>query len=174
MIHATFDVSSTFDVEVIDVGKVSVLGGPQYKVCVYIDETPKYLFRIYLYDESDSFHEIKCSDRSVVVGCGQKVHVFDIYNKAVKSIKLKGYFGHLYSTDDLESHIFSESVLVASAMDIVCVSQVGEVLWQSPCLAVDGVVVSDIESGIVTGSGDYDPPDGWEDFRLDLKSGTII
>ena len=177
MTHANFIDTREFDdtdIEIIEIGKKTVLGSPDYEVLVSNDDIPMFLLQIYLFDEADCFHQVKYSDNYVVVGCGEKVHLFDSNKKTTKSIKLNGYFGHLYPINDIESDYFEDSILVASGVDLALLLKDGSLNWQSNPLGIDGVVVNAIQSGEILGEGEYDPPGGWEAFKLDIKDGKNI
>lgn len=49
----------------------------------------------------------------------------------------------------------------------------GRLLWRRSELAVDGVIVRGVQDGLVFGDAEWDPPDGWEPFRLHLDSGVV-
>lgn len=177
MIRAIFeDCNQAYagDVEVVDVGKNVVSSSPEYKLHVYVDDALMFVVRFFISDGADYFHDVRCSNGSVIVGCGESVHVINVIDKAIISIRLSGYFGCLYSVDNPDSGYFSESVLVASAVDLIRLSASGDILWRSPPLALDGVLVSAIVGGIIEGSGEFDPPGGWQKFTLDLNTGAVI
>ncbi|CCJ79088.1 hypothetical protein QNZ44_001398 [Enterobacter kobei] len=48
------------------------------------------------------------------------------------------------------------------------------ILWKSRQCAIDGVIITSIENETVLGLGEWDPPGGWEPFKLDLKTGIPI
>ena len=50
----------------------------------------------------------------------------------------------------------------------------GQVEWENPSVAVDGVNVHDVEDGIISGAAELDPPGGWQPFRVDLATGRSL
>jgi hypothetical protein len=176
MISAKFVEQYDFDasnVTCVDVCKNTVLGSPNYQVVIYTNEEPIYLLKLYLFDESDCFHEVKYSKNFVVIGCGEKVHFFSIENKNIRSYDLKDYFGHLYPSHDIESDVIKNDTYVASASRLFKFSPNGQLEWESEILGIDGVVIDEIENNVIRGAGEYDPPGGWEKFEVRVSDGKI-
>ena len=88
MIRATFDFDIPHEAEIIDIGKTTTLGHPQYSVGVYINEALTFVLQVYFRDETDAFHDVKCSKETIVVGYGEKVYIFNISDKTIKSLML--------------------------------------------------------------------------------------
>jgi hypothetical protein len=66
------------------------------------------------------------------------------------------------------------SLLVCSGRRLVHLGALGTVLWTSPELGVDGVLVSQVSATVIEGQGEWDPPGGWRDFRVDLNRGELL
>jgi hypothetical protein len=92
------------------------------------------------------------------------VHLVSPASISVATFPLSGYFGHLYVLED--------RLLVADAERLHCFDREGSVLWRSAELGVDGVIVRNVADGIIEGEGEWDPPGGWEPFRILLSSGA--
>lgn len=126
--------------------------------------------RIDLYAEDEYFfrEELLFWHNWLVIACGHRVHLVDLparvrgETRATISHDLHSYFGYLYPC---------EVLLVASADRLRAIDRHGELLWTSPPLGVDGVVVSEVKNGHILGEGEWDPPGGWRPFRLELASG---
>jgi hypothetical protein len=41
-------------------------------------------------------------------------------------------------------------------------------------MGVDGVIARNVAGGVIEGEGEWDPPGGWEPFRILLSSGTAV
>jgi hypothetical protein len=117
------------------------------------------------------FEDVRCIGELVFIGYGQQVAVFVPRTGSLVSHPLDGYFGHLFTASDFESSDLGSSVLVASASELLCFDCAGRLLWCSPELGVDGVVVQRVQGGEVIGDAEQDPPGGWQPFRLRLDSG---
>lgn len=157
------------EVVTIEVTSPRVCDIPRYQVLIADDVTPQYLLKFYLTEEVDCFHELKYSEHAVVVGCGEKVHFFNLENQSIKSHALGSYFGHLYAFHKLDLERIESDVLVASASKLYMFSPVGELKWVSPELGIDGVIVHQIDGNLIHGTGEYDPPDGWQDFKIAIE-----
>jgi len=158
----------------IDVCKKTVLGTPNYQVAVYLNNKPVYLLNIYLFDEPDCFHDLKYSDSFVIVGSGEKVHFFCIEKESIKSYSLGNYFGHMYPSHDIDSNNIIDKIFIASASKLYLFSQSGKLVWESDVLGIDGVIINDIKDDLILGSGEYDPPGGWEDFVVKVNDGKSV
>lgn len=105
----------------------------------------------------------------VFVGYGESVYVIDPVKRTGSSIILDGiapYFGSFYAT--------SERLLASSGGSLLRLKPDGSVLWITPDLGLDGVIVDSVENGVIHGEGEWDPPGGWKRFALQLDSGQTI
>jgi len=140
-------------------------GAPSAYVIVEREGEP--LLRVDLYDRggaSKPFQEVAAWAELIVIGFAGHVHLVGPMRGTVKTLPLSGYFGHIYTTE--------EKLLIADAEQIHCFDQSGAVLWRSETVGIDGVVVHNVEDGIIAGEGEWDPPGGWRPFRLLLSSGV--
>jgi hypothetical protein len=150
----------------------SDVGTADLFVTVSDDNRP--LLRVDLYGDSSSetftFQDALVWCGRVFVGYGHRVYVIYPEKKSGSEISPKkkdcGYFGAFYSGKDY--------LLVATAECLLRLSSDGEVLWSTPDLGLDGVVVKSVENGTIQGEGEWDPPGGWKPFALRLASGELI
>lgn len=101
-----------------------------------------------------------------VIGIGLEEHYYlynIVQNENLAIVKLSGYFGHTYQDDDL--------IYVADANGLHCFDQNGTKIWDNSELGIDGVIIHEFTQSEIYGSGECDPPGGWEDFILDKRSG---
>lgn len=119
------------------------------------------------------FREVRCVGELVYIGYGQQVAVLSTKTSNLVSHPLD-YFGHLYTALDLEAPELGSSVLVASATELLRFDGAGQLMWRKSALGVDGVLVHRIQGGEIVGDAEWDPPGGWEPFRLRLDSGESI
>lgn len=117
-------------------------------------------------------HENHCSpfkqaeflNNILVVGHEKHCYLFDIGNQSQLTVlKLSVYFGHIYTE--------GEFIYVADADGIYCLNQNGTILWSNNELGIDGVIINNFGDTEIYGSGEWDPPSGWEDFIIDKKTG---
>jgi hypothetical protein len=101
-----------------------------------------------------------------IIGFAERLYVLNARGETVSCTRLASYFCGLNSLE--------VGALAASGEEIVRIGADGAVMWRSPRLGVDGVVIHDVEDGIVRGDGEWDPPGGWQPFLLDLATGQPV
>ena len=152
-------------VEPVCIGDVpSGLGTPAKYILVAQDDEP--LLRVDAYpcsNECFTFREAIVWHGWLVVGWGDCAYLVDLASRHVVKHSLGFYFGHVYAYD--------EFLLIASGDRLRRVCGDGSLEWSSGVLGVDGILVRDISEGIILGDGEWDPPNGWREFRIDLASG---
>jgi hypothetical protein len=143
------------------------LGTPSIYVLVARCGEP--VLRVDLYEREPAhyaFQEALAWGDLIVIGFGCRVHLVWRAERRVATFPLSGYFGHLYALHD--------RLLVADAERLHCFDRSGSLLWRSAGLGIDGVVVGNVAGGIIEGEGEWDPPGGWEPFRILLSSGDLV
>jgi hypothetical protein len=140
------------------------------EVFVLVEGADTTRIRIDVY--ADSCEELTCFQEAILwhnwvaVGYGNKLHLVPLDQGQPITTRFDTYFGYLYPTDDL--------LLVATAKNLHGFNPDGTKKWSSPLLGIDGVVIRHIEQDVIYGEGEWDPPDGWEPFRVDLHTGRIL
>ena len=140
------------------------LGTPSKFILLELDGCPA--LRVDAYPSSEecfAFNDAILWHSFLVVGWGDCVYLIATESGTVIRHCLRAYFGHVY--------VIENSLLVASCDRIWRVETDGSVAWKSDVLGIDGVLVSNVDSGIVSGEGEWDPPGGWQPFRIMLDSG---
>jgi hypothetical protein len=103
----------------------------------------------------------------VVIGFGSALYVIGLKDLYPRVHDFSGYFGSLVSNDAY--------CLAASDEGVLRLAEDGTALWHQRGLAADGILISDVNEGVIRGDGQWDPPDGeWVPFRLDLETGHPI
>jgi hypothetical protein len=144
-------------------------GLPTADLLVTISDDDSALLRVDLYGHSEEifpFQDALVWYNRVFVGFGHRVYVIDLKKQSASEIylgPLLGYFGHFYASQDY--------LLVASGECLLRLAPDGTILWQTPNLGLDGVVVNSVEKGVIRGEGEWNPPGGWRPFALRLDSG---
>lgn len=64
-----------------------------------------------------------------------------------------------------------ELAVLSTYTDVVAISVDGAERWRRS-IAIDGVEITKIESGLIHGSAGIDPPDEWHPFALQLETGN--
>ena len=79
---------------------------------------------------------------------------------------LDGYFGSFYLVYD--------KLLVCSASQVVALGLLGQEMWRTEGLGLDGVIIHQHDETSVSGTGEMDPPGGWLPFVLDHRTGRRL
>jgi hypothetical protein len=128
------------------------------------DHTAKGLYEIKYQAHCSPFEEALLVDNLLAVGHEEHFYLFNIVtNQNVLRLKMNGYFGHLY----FDAELF----YVADASGLHCIDKTGNIRWSNLGLAIDGVIVNEFTGDKIIGSGELDPPGGWEDFSIDKVTG---
>lgn len=106
-------------------------------------------------------------DKVLGVGHEENFYLFDLETKTnLVSIKIEGYFSHVYLIDKL--------FYVAGANGLYCLDNMGKIIWMNLNLGIDGVVIENFDNEVIFGAGEWDPPNGWRKFRLNKLTGELI
>ncbi|MGB6632028.1 MAG: hypothetical protein WBE52_12385 [Terriglobales bacterium] len=134
---------------------------------IAITDNGRPILRVDLYAECEStpFKDAVVWGNLVFVGYGDAIYVIDPGLRSGSIIALNSYFAAFYSA--------SEYLLVASGTGLVRLSPEGDVIWRSPNLALDGVIVTGVDDTLVKGEGEWDPPGGCKSFMLRIDSGEL-
>jgi hypothetical protein len=100
---------------------------------------------------------------NLIIGFGSWVHAIPVATRKAISFDVDPYFGHLYPTADY--------LLIASGVCLYRMEPDCSLLWESPRLGIDGVVVHEAGPQSVRGDGEWDPPGGWQPFLLSAHDG---
>lgn len=120
------------------------------------------------------FQEVGLTEGFVFIGFGEFVFVFALATKSISAYELNGYFGHLYSAEELNASSMDFAMLVCSASEVLSFSALGGLQWTARNLAVDGVLVESVKDGVIFGTAEWDPPGGWQSFALAIKTGELL
>nr|EEE1920009.1 hypothetical protein [Salmonella enterica subsp. diarizonae] len=120
------------------------------------------------------FKDILSNDRYVAIIFGQHVHIVDILSKQVSSLHLCDFIGHIYAVPNSTENKLSENFLVTTYSYVFLINVAKGILWKSNMCGIDGVIITDINDGVISGSGEWDPPGGWVNFWLLLSNGASI
>lgn len=113
------------------------------------------------------FKEAIIVNTMLAVGHEEHFYLFDkSTNTNLLTLKMDGYFGHLYVNDN--------QFYITDASGIYCIDTTGIILWKNNNLAVDGVIINDFLDNTILGSGEWDPPGGWQDFVIDRQTGILF
>jgi len=156
------------EVASMPLGDVPVsLGTPDLFALVSSPESPWLRLDLYRGNrEYNCFQEAAIWNGFVVVGFAERLHLIDLQSSSHFEFKLGSYFGSLWPGETF--------LLAASAEHIFCIGSEGSLLWRSPPLGVDGVLIHDVLNQVVRGDGEWDPPGGWQPFCISLEHGKLL
>lgn len=104
--------------------------------------------------------------RFVAVGFSGYFFLYDLSTRTiVLFIDFNGYF--------CEFKTYKDHLFVIYHKGIYCLNKYGAIKWHNSNLGIDGVSITEIKEEKVYGSGQIDPPDGWEEFILNLETGQL-
>ena len=100
------------------------------------------------------------------VGFGNSVYVIDPETRVGSTISLDSYFADFYWA--------KEYLLVATGRSLMRFSSVGDLLWKTSGLGLNGVYVTNVDGSVVKGEGEWNPPNGAKPFIVLLDSGKQV
>ena len=131
------------------------------------DHTATGLYEINYEAHCSPFKEALLVDNFLAVGHEEHFYLFNIVtNQNILRLKMNGYFGHLYFD--------AGDFYVADASGLHRIDKTGNIRWSNLGLAIDGVIVNEFTGDKIIGSGELDPPGGWEDFSINKATGIRI
>ena len=152
-------------VEPVRVGRVPLsLPTPDRFVTFAEDGQPVLRVDVYSYGpDCFAFEEAIVWRALALIGFGSHVHAVSTDDRSVATFELGSYFGHIYPHRDF--------VLLASAEHLFRLQPDRSILWKSPPLGIDGVVVREVGSIDILGEGEWDAPGGWRPFAVSIADG---
>jgi hypothetical protein len=157
---------SWIGMEAVKIGSISSRTPDTY-VTVMDENRP--VLRVDVYGNSDEtfcFSESTVWKGWVIIGFGHRLYFVSLSDQKTLTFYLESYFRELYITRDL--------LFVASASQVFCINPEGTLLWSSNILGIDGVVITKIGIESIIGKGEWDPPGGWQPFKINIKNGVMI
>ncbi|MDU1061734.1 MAG: hypothetical protein E7A35_14995 [Leclercia adecarboxylata] len=167
-------------VSIIDVNPFGANGEKDRRLLISKGGEPIVILQLYIRADEDSwlissaFCDFLLNESQVAIICGDHFHVVEMTTHSFRSHPLGDYVGHIYSVPDIHSDRLHNRVLVTTYCHVFLLDIAAGILWKSRQCAIDGVIITSIENETVLGLGEWDPPGGWEPFKLDLKTGIPI
>ncbi len=106
----------------------------------------------------------------VAIGAGRWVHLLAIADGSIAaSFSLASdRFGHLALDDD------GATLYILGWCRVIAIARHHEVRWESPEIAVDGIVWRGRDRDRLRVAAEMDPPGGWVDVELDAATGAEV
>ncbi|WP_167085851.1 hypothetical protein [Massilia frigida] len=150
--------------------------GAAIATCVAVDSSPGGLLRIDVADavEATCFQAIRLAGTKAYIGYGARVFIVDCVTEDVVMYQMDGYFCEFFDAEELETSGEDFCVLASSASELFAFGSDGALLWKTTQLAIDAVMVHSATGTHIKGSGEWDPPGGWEPFILATRTGERV
>jgi hypothetical protein len=169
----TVTLASTVDapwltVPVVPLGVVpSGTGTPRLYGCVSRDDRPIARLDVYGDPGSETYFQSEAATwhENILVGFGHRVYVVNASTLGCVDIELPCYFQSF--------SLASNHALAVFGTGILRLDDRGSVVWENSSLAIDGVIIERIQDDEISGSGEWDPPGGWQPFTISLTDGRI-
>jgi len=102
----------------------------------------------------------------IIIACERRVYLFNFLTEKTLVHPLKSYFNNFFSNNNY--------LMVCSATNMNCFDKTGRFLWRSEKLGTEHVVVNNVTSNAVLGSGEWGSTGEWKNFIIDLKTGMFF
>lgn len=114
-----------------------------------------------LFDDAIIFNEYLC------IGSRDSVYFINMDNLECKEIEVQMYFGYF--------HIYNDLLFVLDGQGVIAFDNKIHELWRQTDLAIDGVVLEEIENDtVLVLSCEMDPPGGWVTRKINILNGMEI
>ena len=168
----TFNFSTSIPANYL--GRIELISGPNsvnysnYQYLIVKDERKDVsVYEIKYESHSVPFMEAAITEDLLLVGHEQNFYLYDLLAKHnIITLEMKGYFSHFY--------IHNQNFYIADARGLVRLNKRGDIIWTNSNLGIDGVLIERFMEKEIHGSGEWDPPGGWVDFKLDLETGERV
>lgn len=123
--------------------------------------------RVEVNDDSwNPFNEWVFWHGSFCLGTGDEVIAVDPVTFEHKRYPVDMYFGYFLEHEEM--------LFAASAAGVLAFDKNMDLLWRNENLAVDGVCFGGVCENVLEISCELDPPGGWVDKRLDIRTGKEL
>lgn len=124
--------------------------------------------------ECTCFQAVRIAGTKAYIGYGERVFIVDCVSEDIVMHRMDGYFCEFFDAAELETSGEDFCMLASSASELLAFSPDGALRWKTTQLGIDGVLVHSVTPTCIEGSGEWDPPDGWEPFILARDTGKRI
>ncbi len=120
------------------------------------------------------FKAVRTAGPKAFIGYGARLFIVNLCTDEVVTFQMDGYFCNLFDADDLNTVADDFCILASSSSELFAFDQDATLLWKAEGLGIDGVIAHDATATQIRGEGEWDPPDGWEPFIVDRRTGERI
>ena len=152
----------TYNEEFENIKRIAL--GSDRSYYIYRDDKPYVIIEVRLFEcfsDTVFFH-----DHFVIGNYYEGVYIINMLDLKVIHKDISGYFGYFEIIDD--------NLYVLGCNNITAFDSCMNEKWTSKDIAVDGVILKEIEGDSIVVSCEMDPPGGWVNKRISLSSGKQI
>ena len=102
-----------------------------------------------------------------VIGASDKVYFVSLADLQITEIEVEMYFGYFV--------LSKEAVYILDGSGIIAFNENLDEIWKNHSLAIDGVTFQEmLGDEIMSISCEMDPPGGWVNRKINIKTGEIV
>ena len=120
------------------------------------------------------FQAVRTAGVHAYIGYGARLFIVNVVTDEVAIHEMDQYFCDLYDASDLDTTADDFCMWASSSSALYAFGAAGTLLWKAEHLGLDGVIAHAATETHIRGSGEWDPPDGWEPFIVDRLTGERI
>lgn len=145
-----------------EVQKINIGDGKVY----YVEKDAEPYLQVEVDSSMNPFDQALIYGKYLCLGVGERVYFLDLEKAEYISIDVDCYFGYFYKHNQL--------LYITSASEVLVFDNDIHLLWKSEKLAIDGVVIKEFSEDCIYLSCEMDPPGGWIERKLDLRTGREV
>lgn len=103
----------------------------------------------------------------LLIGVSEKVYFISLTDFEVTEIEVEMYFGYFV--------VYKEAVYILDGSGIIAFNKNLDEIWRNHSLAIDGVTFQELlDDEIMSISCEMDPPGGWVNRKINMKTGEVV
>ena len=103
----------------------------------------------------------------LAIGTFDRVYFINLSDFQITKLEVEMYFGYFV--------VFKEVLYILDGKGIIAFNESLNEIWRNHSLAIDGVIFQEmLDDEIMRISCEMDPPGGWVDRMINIKSGEIV
>ena len=113
------------------------------------------------------FDDAVIYNNRLMIGTFDKVYFINLSDLQITELEVEMYFGYFV--------VSKEAVYILDGRGIIAFNESLDEIWRNHSLAIDGVKFQEmLNDEIMSISCEMDPPGGWVDRMIDIRSGEIV
>ena len=113
------------------------------------------------------FDDAVIYNNHLLIGDSDKVYFVGLTDLEITEIEVEMYFGYFV--------LSKEAVYILDGSGIIAFNDNLDEIWRNHSLAIDGVTFKEmLDNEIMSISCEMDPPGGWVDRKINIKTGEVV